>query len=409
MSRRLVAGRSLAKKPAEGDRYGLYRTFDDQATRSATREPATSGQPDRVRTIKYIGSKRRLLPEIADVFVRSGATTALDLFTGTTQVAQVFKKLGAHVTTCDTARYSEVLASCHIGTDAATVDHERLTEALRYLNDLPGEPGYFTETFCENARYFQPFNGARIDAIRNTIATEFAGDPLHDLLLSSLIYAADRVDSTCGTQTAYLKSWSKRSANQLRLETPRLLAGSGTVVRGDAVGLAGGFGPIDFAYLDPPYNSHSYYGYYHVWETLVAWDAPEHYGITCRRADVKDPANKSPFNSKASIGPALAGVIADLRARVVVLSYNDESWLTLDELLAMFDRFEHAEPIAFETPRYIGAHIGIHSPQGVKVGKVSHTRNTEYLIVAGDRRSVRELVAPYRATPITPTSGGSPV
>ena len=28
------------------------------------------------------------------------------------------------------------------------------------------EPGYFTQTFCEKSRFFQPKNGARIDAIR---------------------------------------------------------------------------------------------------------------------------------------------------------------------------------------------------------------------------------------------------
>ena len=31
----------------------------------------------------------------------------------------------------------------------------------------------------------------------------------------------------------------------------------------------------DLAYLDPPYNQHSYLGNYHVWETLVRWDEPE--------------------------------------------------------------------------------------------------------------------------------------
>ena len=33
---------------------------------------------------------------------------------------------------------------------------------------LPGAPGYVTETFCEQARYFSPENGARIDAIRKS-------------------------------------------------------------------------------------------------------------------------------------------------------------------------------------------------------------------------------------------------
>ena len=34
---------------------------------------------------------------------------------------------------------------------------------------------------------------------------------------------------------------------------------------------------------------------------------------------------------------------------------------------------------AHDYRRYIGAQIGIYSPQGEKVGQVGHLRNTEYL------------------------------
>ena len=46
---------------------------------------------------------------------------------------------------------------------------------LAYLNQLPGEAGYFTETFCVQSRFFQPFNGERVDAIRNRLEAEFKG------------------------------------------------------------------------------------------------------------------------------------------------------------------------------------------------------------------------------------------
>ena len=53
--------------------------------------------------IKYIGSKRRLVPVLADLIVRAGAQTAVDVFTGTTRVAQAWKRRGAHVTAVDSA------------------------------------------------------------------------------------------------------------------------------------------------------------------------------------------------------------------------------------------------------------------------------------------------------------------
>ena len=50
-------------------------------------------------------------------------------------------------------------------------------------------------------------------------------------------------------------------------------------------------GSFDLAYLDPPYNQHRYFTNYHVWETLVAWDAPEHYGVACKRIDARDDSD----------------------------------------------------------------------------------------------------------------------
>ncbi len=99
--------------------------------------------------IKYLGSKRTLVPVLGDLAVRVGARTAVDLFTGTTRVAQEFKRRGIFVTATDVATYSQVMSDCYIATDAAGVDKQELMNELKYLESLPGEPGYFTETFCE--------------------------------------------------------------------------------------------------------------------------------------------------------------------------------------------------------------------------------------------------------------------
>ena len=119
--------------------------------------------------IKYLGSKRRLVPVLGELFERSGATTALDLFTGTTRVAQEWKRRGAHVTAVDSARYAAVLAECYIRTDAGEVDPAALGEVISHLQALPGTDGYVTETFSRRARYFQDPNARRIDAIRDAI------------------------------------------------------------------------------------------------------------------------------------------------------------------------------------------------------------------------------------------------
>jgi adenine-specific DNA-methyltransferase len=191
---------------------------------------------------------------------------------------------------------------------------------------------------------------------------------------------------------AFLKQWASRAFQPLTLRVPSLLAGPGRAVRGDAVALAVDLGEFDLVYLDPPYNQHRYDSNYHVWETIVAWDAPDHYGVACKREDLRDPASRSAFNGRRSMPSALAGVVGALSAEVVLLSYNNEAWLSFDELYQICAGRGHVEVLAFDSARYVGARIGIHDPSGRKVGRVSHVRNTEYVVVAGERATVRSMV-----------------
>ncbi|MFT4215587.1 MAG: DNA adenine methylase [Micropruina sp.] len=347
--------------------------------------------------IKYLGSKRALAGVLGTLAQGAGARTAVDLFTGTTRVAQEFKRRGLSVIAADLASYSEVLAHCYITTDADAVDADELDALLAELNALPGRRGYVTETFCENARFFQPHNGERIDAIREHLV-EWDGHPLYPVLLTALMEAADRVDNTTGQHMAYLKSWAPRASNHLRLRAPVLLTGTGQAVRGDALDVVRTLPPVDLIYLDPPYNQHRYFSYYHIWETLVRWDSPDHYGIACKRADAKGRQNASAFNSRRSMPDALATVIGAARAEVVMVSYNDEAWVTPEQIVGWLTDAGHetVELLAFESRRYIGSRIGIYNHLGEKVGKVSHTRNTEYVVIGGVAERVAGALAELR-------------
>jgi adenine-specific DNA-methyltransferase len=242
------------------------------------------------------------------------------------------------------------------------------------------------------SRFVQPDNGRRIDAMREAIEHDYHDTWLYPVLLTSLIEAADRVDSTTGVQMAYVKQWADRSFRPITLRVPELVAGPGAALRADATEAVKALGAFDLAYLDPPYNQHRYFTNYHVWETLVAWDAPEHYGVACKRIDARDETTKSRFNQRRAMPDALRQVIADVRARVVVVSYNDESWVTIDELREWCSVHGHVEVLSFDSRRYVGAQIGIHNPKGERVGTVSHVRNREYVVIAGDRAEVARLV-----------------
>jgi adenine-specific DNA-methyltransferase len=338
--------------------------------------------------IKYIGSKRALLTHILRAvggLVPPGAVVA-DLFSGTARVGHALKAAGYRVHANDHNAYAHTLATCYVQANA-----ERWAEPARRiladLSRLPGRSGYVTAVFCERARFFHPKNGERIDAMREAIAALAAEPELEAVLLTSLLEAADRVDSTAGLQMAYMKRWAPRALNEIELRLPRLLprpaAGACAATCAEAEAIAPAI-EADLAYLDPPYNQHSYLRNYHVWETLVRWDKPEVYGIACKRADCR--TRVSAFNGRRSIGPALARVIGALRCRALVVSFNDEGHLSRAEVEAMLrDRGGHLEVIEIPYGRYVGAKIGIHNPRGERVGTVGRLRNVEYLYVLTDR------------------------
>ena len=347
--------------------------------------------------IKYLGSKRRLVPLLGAVASAVGAQTALDLFTGTTRVAQEFKRRGVITTAVDLTRYSAVLAETYIGTDARDVNVTDLQAEIDRLNALPGRDGYVTETFCHRSRYFQPHNGRRIDAIRATIEADHLGTPAHSILLTALLLAADRVDSTTGVQMAYLKSWAPRSYRDLELRIPLLLPGPGVAMRSEAHRAVATLPRVDLAYLDPPYNQHRYEANYHIWDTLVRGDEPDHYGVACKRVDIRDDPSRSAFNRRATMPGALRQVIADVRAETVVVSYNDESWVDLSDLIGWCGRDREAvTALGVASRRYVGARIGVHNPAGERVGQVGRLENMEYVLVASSAERVRAAVTQAR-------------
>ena len=336
--------------------------------------------------IKYIGSKRVLVPAILDLIGRlPEVRTVVDLFSGTSRVGHALKGAGYRVLANDHNAYAETLARCYV-----EADREQLAKAaegwISELNSLPGEPGYFTRTFCEESRFFRAKNGARVDAIRERIAAAQLEPELEAVLLVSLMEAADRVDSTTGVQMAYLKQWAPRAFQDLELRLPALLpraqGGKGRAFRLDACDAAARL-EADVAYLDPPYNQHKYLGNYHIWESLVTWDKPEAYGVARKRTDCK--TRRSDFNSSVRITDALRTVVERLAARFLVVSFSDEGFLSRGEMEALLGT--RGEVLVLEHPhrRYVGAQIGIYNPSGDKVGQVSHLRNKEYLFLVVPR------------------------
>jgi len=339
--------------------------------------------------IKYIGSKRTLVPLIERVVRRLPVRTACDLFAGTTRVGQGLRRVGLEVLSNDAATYSEALGLAYIAADG-DVNRTKIQSVLRHLSELPGQPGYFTQAFCIDARYFQPHNGERIDAIRAEIDRLDLDRVERGIVLTSLMEAADRVDSTTGLQMAYLKEWAARAYNNLELREPKYVPGpAGSVTRRDANALAAGL-DVDLVYIDPPYNQHSYFSNYHVWETLMRWDDPETYGIANKRIDCR--SEKSDYNFKRRARAALDDLLNKLNVPWMVVSFNNEGYHDPVHVFEMLSNHGYVNFIEVDFKRYVGAQIGIYNPQGEKVGAISHLRNKEVLFIVGPDRALVEGV-----------------
>lgn len=340
--------------------------------------------------IKYLGSKRTLIPAILElVSTIPRVTSVLDLFSGTSRVGHALKREGYRVVANDHNRYAATLARCYVQADRETVEHDA-NRLIAEFNELHGRAGWFTQTFCEQARFIQPKNGARIDAIREAIAEKNLEPELESVVLVSLMEAADRVDSTCGIQMAYLKQWAPRSDKDIELRLPDLLSrsshGKGKAMHLDALDAAQRIS-VDVAYLDPPYNQHNYLANYHMWESLIAWDRPDVYGIAQKRVDCQ--TRKSPFNSKRKAYDAFSELVGNIDARVVIISFNDEGYIKRPEMEALLADIGDVTVLSHDYKRYVGAQIGIYNPSGEKVGAVKHLRNTEYLYVVERRAHSR--------------------
>ena len=124
-------------------------------------------------------------------------------------------------------------------------------------------------------------------------------------------------------------------------------------------------------------DRHSYLSNYHVWESLVLWDAPEVYGVACKRVDCRD--RKSEYNSKRRHVAVFADLVAAVQAPLLVVSFNNEGYQAREDLERLLSAHGEVFVITTDFKRYVGAQIGIYNPAGAKVGTISHLRNVEHI------------------------------
>lgn len=322
--------------------------------------------------IKYAGSKLKLLPHILEVVDGVRPQTIFDGFTGTTRVAQALAHAGYSMTVNDLSVWSKTFATCYLLNDKP---HHQYRDLIEHLNSLDGVDGWFSHNYggvdhdgcaVQTDGLKKPWQlhvTRKLDAIRDEIERLDLNEITRSVALTSLILALDKVDNTIGHYASYLKRWSPRSYNPLRLNVPQISENCAEhhVLHGDIFDALDDV-EVDLAYFDPPYGSNNekmppsrvrYAAYYHLWKTVCLNDKPELFGKVKRRKDSSDTVTVNPFEEfrrnqvtgRFIAVEAIERLIRDVKARYVLLSYSSGGRATAAELHDILEQHGNIERI----------------------------------------------------------------
>lgn len=319
--------------------------------------------------MRYLGNKTRLLPFIRDALatLRVMPGSAHDAFAGTAAVGRALKEGGWRVTSSDIMTYSYVFQRAYVVTQrvpsfaelrAGDPDLRRAMRSSAFRTGVERRGGgalaaiaeylsrwldpateFITSHYAPSGgrMYFTDDNAKRIDAVRRRLhewrSEGLVGDHAYYLLLAALLEGADRVANTAGVYAAYIKQWQPNARRALNLDPhpPARGVRGATAHIGDAESIARTIGPVDLLYVDPPYNSRQYAGYYHVPEIIArGWfDATP---VIRGKTGLLRDAVRSDWCSPRRAEEALRRLLHASGARHVLVSYNSEGLLPEDVL-----------------------------------------------------------------------------
>jgi len=230
---------------------------------------------------RYLGNKHNVLNLIDNVIQEKipHFDSLCDIFGGTGSVGYHYNTNTNKIITNDLL-YSNYL-SLHSFLGSKNIDEMKLTDILYDLNNIKIlNDNYVSQNFGN--RYFSLETAKKIGEIREKINQLFLSGKINfdekAILLTSLLYAMDRVANTVGHYDAYIKKEIK--IENFVLKMPNInydFNSKNEIYNLDANTLIRQI-ECDVLYLDPPYNSRQYSDSYHLLENIMRWEKPEVHG-----------------------------------------------------------------------------------------------------------------------------------
>lgn len=295
--------------------------------------------------MNYIGSKLHLSSFIYGAVTQVvgedlSSYSFCDLFAGTGAVGKLFQGKVQKIISNDREYYSYVINKAHFNKQLS--DYNCLIEEL---NNLQGIPGFIFNEYSENGKagrlYFSESNGKKIDAICLKIKQwkkrSVIDEEMYLFLLSILIRGADKVANTASVYASYLKNLKQSARKEVLLCPVALNHTDNTtyeVFQEDSNVLIEKI-EGDILYLDPPYNRREYASNYHLLNTIALYDT----SFTPKgKTGVRKYATSS-YCKKSEAVIALEELISKAHFRYVFLSYNNEGWISSENIRKIMEKY----------------------------------------------------------------------
>lgn len=274
----------------------------------------------KINNRRYLGNKYKLLPFITKVVEDEckNVNTIADIFAGTGAVASAFTD--KKIITNDNM-YSNYI--CHLAWfSSESYSEEKIIELIVNYNAMVVEQdNYMSKNFANT--YFSLEDCRKIGFIRQDIEDRFLEDNINTreraLLITSLLYAMDKIANTCGHYDAYRQGAEFEKHLELYVPKPdENLNENNMCYNMDTNDLVSDI-EADLVYIDPPYNSRQYCDAYHLLENVARWNKPEVFGVAKK---MDRTALKSDYCTKKATN-AFEKLIDSIHAKYIMLSYNN--------------------------------------------------------------------------------------
>jgi len=269
---------------------------------------------------RYLGNKYKLLPLITYVVQENceSINSVADIFAGTGAVASAFTD--KQIITNDNL-YSNYIS--HLAWfSPEPYSQEKIKQIIAYYNrlEVTGD-NYMSVTFADT--FFSMTDCRKIGFIREDIETRFALGEINEreraLLITSLLYAADKIANTCGHYDAFRQGTLFEKHLELSIPLPNENLNTGNICYNEDTNELVKRISADLVYIDPPYNSRQYCDAYHLLENIARWEKPVVKGVA-RKMDRTSLKSDYCTNKAAK---AFENLIQSINARYILLSYNN--------------------------------------------------------------------------------------